>query len=140
MVHPSQMIHQYTMFRRSPGAALPCSSIPMIPFFSYLSGRSANIERATQMLQHTRRENMDLLGDGTRINFSKLDTTQTDWVLKNIVQACIALSIAPDERIYAYGEALYRIVGAPANDIWRGDFTDKQRAWISAAGQDGGQT
>jgi hypothetical protein len=135
LVHPTQMIHQYTMFRRSPAAALPCFSIPMIPFFRDLGGCTEAIEHATQALELMEREELDLLGDGTRINLSALDVAQVDWLLKQIVQACIALSLAPDHRVYVYGRALYRIVGTPADLIWRGDFTDEQRAWIDAAAQ-----
>ena len=66
LVHPSQMIYQYTMFRRYPGAALPCFSIPIIPFFSYVSGRREFIEHATRALHSGRIEDLDLLADGTR--------------------------------------------------------------------------
>jgi hypothetical protein len=136
LVHPSQMLAQYTMFRRSPpGAALPSFSIPMIPYFRYLSGRANAIEQATRALQYGKREDLDFLGDATRINFSKLTAAQVDWVLKNIVQASLALGLKPDPGIYTYGEALYRLIDTPRNDIWRGDFTDGQRAWVNAAKQ-----
>lgn len=133
LVHPSQMIHQYTMFRRSPAAALPCFAVPMIPFFSYLSGNTGAVDSASRALQFGRREDMDLLSDGTQINLSMLNAAQVDWALKQIVQSCLALSLAPDQKIYRYGEALYRIIRTSANDIWRGDFTDDQRMWISAS-------
>ena len=51
LVHPSQMIHQYTMFRRAPGAPLPCFSIPMIPLYLYLGGRVDALEHATRVLE-----------------------------------------------------------------------------------------
>ena len=38
LVHPSQMIHQYTMFQKFPQKSQPCFSIVMIPFFNFLSG------------------------------------------------------------------------------------------------------
>jgi hypothetical protein len=133
LVHPTQMIHQYTMFRRSPGAALPCFSVPMIPFFHYLGGRTEAIERATRALELSTREDIDLLGDGTRMNLSTLNVPEVDWLLKQIVQACVALSLPPDHNIYVYGKALYRIIGAPGDNVWRGDFTEQQRGWIDAA-------
>ena len=126
LVHPTQMIYQYTMFRRSPAVALPCFSIPMIPFFYYLSGRNEAIVHATRALEAAKRENVDLLGDGTRINLSKLNVAHVDWSLKQIVQACVALLLVPDHRIYLYGHALYGVVGTPIGDIWRGDFTERQ--------------
>jgi hypothetical protein len=62
-----------------------------------------------------------------------LDILQVDWLLKQIVQACLALLIPPNREIYAYGVALYGVIGAPAEDIWRGDFTMTQRQWIDGA-------
>jgi hypothetical protein len=133
LVHPSQMIHQYTMFRRTPAAELPCFSIPMIPFFIYLSGRTEAIDHATRALEKSDRRDVDLLNDGMRFNLSMLDILQVDWLLKQIVQACLALLIPPNREIYAYGVALYGVIGAPAEDIWRGDFTLTQRQWIDGA-------
>ncbi len=135
LVHPSQMIHQYTMFRRSPAGALPCFAMPMIPFFGYLSGRSEALQHATRELTVGRREDLNLLADGTRINLSKLELAHVDWSLKQIVEVCLAVSWLPDHIIYLYGQALYRLVGAPAGAIWRGDFTRRQRIWIRAAAQ-----
>jgi hypothetical protein len=137
LLHPSQMIHQYTMFRRSRAAsALPCFSMPLIPFFGRVSGRTESIEHATRALELGKREDVNLLGDGTRVNLSMLNVAQVDWALKQIVQACLALSIAPDPEIYLYGQALYRIIDAAVDDIWRGDFTETQRAWISISARD----
>ena len=133
LVHPSQMIYQYTMFRRSPAAALPCFAMPTIPFFAYLSGDTGAVDSASRALGFGRRDDVDLLGDGTRINLSMLNVAQVDWALKQIVQSCLALSVAPDQKIHRYGEALYRVIQTPANEIWRGDFTDRQRMWISAS-------
>jgi hypothetical protein len=133
IVHPSQMIHQYTMFRHSPGARLPCFSIPMIPFFCYLSGRTDAIDCATQSLKQEQRHALNLLGDGTLINLSALTVEQVDWQLKQMVRACLSLSVKPDHRIYSYGLALYRAIDTPLQYIWRGDFTDRQRIWILAA-------
>jgi hypothetical protein len=132
LVHPSQMIHQYTMFRRQPNAPLPCFSIPMIPFFSYLSGNHEVLERAIQAISGGRQSGLDLVGDGTIFNLSRLDTVTVDWVLKQMVQGLVALGMDSDSRIYDYGTALYRLVRAADTDIWKGDFTASQRAWISS--------
>jgi hypothetical protein len=133
LMHPSQMICQYTMFRHSPAAELPCFSIPMIPFFIYLSGRTAAIETATMAIKQGDICNIDLLNDGTCFNLSKMDIPQVDWLLKQAVQACGALQIPPSRAIYEYGTALYGLIGTPTQDVWRGDFTSKQRSWIQEA-------
>ena len=133
LMHPSQMICQYTMFRHSPSAELPCFSIPMIPFFIYLSGRTSAIEDATIAIKQGEIRDIDLLNDGTHFNFSKMDIPQVDWLLKQAVQACVALQIPPSRAIHEYGRALYGLIGTPAQDVWRGDFTSKQRSWIQEA-------
>lgn len=133
LVHPSQMIHQYTMFRRHPARALPCFSMPMIPFFSHLGGATRAISQATDALESSPHTDVDLFGDGTRVNLHQLDVLQTDWALKQMVQASLKLSIAPHHELYAYGIALYRSARAPEAMYWKGDFTAAQRAWIEAA-------
>ena len=133
LVHPSQMIHQFTMFRRHPGAPLPCFSIPMIPFFNYVGGDQQAIVRATEALKFGQREKAVLLSDTTQINFALLDVKQVDWALKQIVQTCVSQDLKPNKAIYAYGEELYRTVKAKPELVWRGDFTGAQRAWINQA-------
>jgi hypothetical protein len=133
LVHPSQMVHQYTLFRHSPGAPLPCFSIPMIPFFALLGGSPGMLEQAIAQLESSSRDQLNLLSDGTLINLTQLDIAQVDWALKQMVQALSALGVAPDPRLYRYGVGLYRIVGAPPEAEWLGDFTPAQRAWITAA-------
>jgi hypothetical protein len=72
-----------------------------------------------------------MFGDGTSINLSLLTVQNVDWSLKQMVQALLALRIEPDPAIHRYGTALYRAVGAAESLVWRGDFTDAQRAWIA---------
>lgn len=137
LVHPSQMIHQYTMFRRQPGSALPCYSIPMIPFFAHLSGINGAVEHATRALQNSSKSsNIDLIGDGTHINLTQLQIEQVDWVLKQIVQVMVVLNLNPDPAIYHYGKALYGIVGTSDDLVWHGDFTETQRHWIQKSAED----
>lgn len=133
LVHPSQMVHQYTMFHHSPGQALPCFSVPMIPFFAYLGGNHGMLEQAIGHLEAGNREDIDFLSDGTRFNFTQLTATQVDWILKQMVQAFVALGVAPDPQVYRYGLGLYRIIGADAAANWLGDFTPAQRDWIEAS-------
>jgi hypothetical protein len=133
LVHPSQMIHQYTMFRRSPGAVLPCSAMPMIPLFEHLSGDEEAIERAAMRLAKAPGKVVDFFGDGTLVNLTRLDVAQVDWALKQMVRAYLNQKVAPFAALYRYGEELYRKIGTPEDKIWVGDFTEPQRAWIEAS-------
>jgi hypothetical protein len=133
LVHPSQMIHQYTMFRRAPGAVQPCSAMPMIPLFEHLSGDDEAIDLAVQRLEQAQGKVLDLFGDGTMINLTRLDVPQVDWALKQMVRAYINQNVAPFASLYRYGVELYRKIGAPEDKIWVGDFTEPQRAWIEAS-------
>jgi len=133
LVHPSQMIHQYTMFRRNPKGNLPSYSIPMIPFFAYLSGKRNSIDTALHAMSISGKEDMDFLGDETKINFCQLGLAHVDWILKQIVQALVILRVQPDPLIYKYGTALYGLIISSDSEVWRGDFTDDQRRWIESA-------
>lgn len=142
LVHPSQMIHQYTMFRRFPAKPNPCGAIPLIPFFGWLGGDSHALRRSTEALNAGAVGDTNLLSDGTRINLSRLNTLAVDWALKQMVQAAVKLSIEPEPSIYAYGEALYACAHTPKHDVWKGDFNVAQRRWINiaAAAAKGAQT
>jgi len=133
LVHPSQMIHQYTMFRKLPGQPLPSYSMPMLPFFSYLAGGEQALQRATASLRTAQRDAVDLAGDGTRMNLAQVQALQVDWLLKQMVQALLALRVAPDRRLVDYGSALYDHIRTPADMQWVGDFTSAQRQWIDRA-------
>ena len=130
MVHPSQMIHQYTMFRRHPGKQLPCYSIPMIPFFEYFSGSREAIAQVLERVDKRQGAIVDFVGDGTQVHTGALLSTQVDWALKQMVRACQKSGIPPFADLYRYGERLYGLTGAPESKIWLGDFTQDQRAWI----------
>jgi hypothetical protein len=129
LVHPTQMIHQYTMFRRRPNAPLPCFSIPLIPFFSYLSGDASCLEGSAQAI-----DGNDFLGDGTRVNFEQLTVEQVDWALKQMVRAALGLGLRPDPLVYRYGRSLYRRIKADER-AWVGDFDADQRRWIEQSRQ-----
>ena len=130
LVHPSQMIHQYTMFRKMPGAPLPSFSMPMLPLFASLAGDDGALAAAAGSLRNAPRDAVDLAGDGTRMNLQFLGRPEVDWTLKQMVQAMLALGAAPSRQLLDYGDALYAHVGVPLADHWKGDFTDDQRDWI----------
>ncbi len=130
LVHPSQMIHQYTMCRRLPGEALPCASLPMIPFFEFLSGDSTAIDDATRRLEERDGKVANLLGDGIPVNLTELDVLHVDWDLKQMVQACMLSHVEPFAGLHRYGVQLYEVCGAGPDRTWVGDFTESQRQWI----------
>jgi hypothetical protein len=132
LVHPSQMIHQYTMFRRQPGGPLPSFSIPMIPFFEALHAGPGPLERSVAQIRGRKpgTKTFAFLRDGLLVNFDSLMTIQVDWALKQMVQACVLRSVPPDPLLYAYGEELYRLTDTPPDGVWKGDFTPEQRCWI----------
>jgi hypothetical protein len=130
LVHPSQMIHQYTMFRRNPGKPLPCFSIPMIPFFEYLSGGELALMRALQQIRGRTSRRFQFLGSKLLVNFDTLQVASVDWCLKQMLQACIAREIEPFRALYDYGLELYRLADCPDDLIWARNFTDPQRRWI----------
>lgn len=140
LMHPSQMVHQYTMFRRQPGDALPSFSIPMIPFFEALHAGPAPLERSLRQLRGRQAgsKTFAFLRDDLLINFSRLTTEQVDWALKQMVQARLCRDSPPDAVLYAYGEELYGLADTPPGGVWRGDFTPEQRRWIEQSRPDSG--
>ena len=129
LVHPSQMIHQYTMFRKFPGQPLPCFSMPMLPLFALLSGQVDAFDRATQSLRAGNRGAVDLAGDGTPMNLQQLNMPHIDWTLKQMIQAVLMLGLPANPSLLRYGQALYDHVGV-AKEQRHGDFTPRQREWI----------
>lgn len=136
LVHPSQMIHQFTVARRRPGARVPVYSIPMIPFFEWLGGDAGAIRRATDRIAGADGTVVRFFDD-MPVNFATLRTESVDWCLKQMVQAAVARKIAPFRDLHDYGSALYRLAGAEPGAVWRGHFSEEQRTWIRAAGMDG---
>ena len=133
LAHPSNMITQYMRFRSAPGKPSRCFSIPMLPFFYYLSGRTNAFTIATQALQRGDPEHLDLLGDGVQINLTLLDIKSIDFNLKLILQVLLRYELKPFKELIDYGIALYQIINTPTEQIWLGDFTPAQREWIEAA-------
>ena len=140
LMHPSQMVHQYTMFRRQPGDRLPCASIPMIPFFEALHAGPAPLERSLRQIRGRQpgSKTFAFLLDNLLVNFGQLTTEQVDWALKQMVQACLCRDSPPNPVLYAYGEELYVLADTPAEGVWRGDFTPEQRRWIEQSRPDSG--
>jgi hypothetical protein len=130
LVHPTQMVHQYTMFRKKPSAKLPCYSIIMIPFFNFIGGNENAFILAKEALTKSTSLIVDLIGDGSCINLSLLRIDHIDFMLKNMVQASLLLNLPPSIEMIDYGIALYQKAGVSEDLIWKGDFTSGQREWI----------
>jgi hypothetical protein len=138
LVHPSQMIHQYTMFRRHPGGSLPSGAIPMIPFFEALHAGPGPLVRSIEQIR-ARKPNsrkFPFLGDELLINFVSLNTSAVDWALKQMVQVCVRRDLPPQPLLYTYGEELYRLVDTQTEAVWKGDFRPEQRRWIELSRND----
>jgi hypothetical protein len=129
LVHPSQMIHQYTMFRKFPGRPLPSFSMPMLPLFAMLSGKLEAFDQAANSLRTAARDSVDLAGDGTLMNLKQLDAPQVNWTLKQMVQAALLLELPQNPAMANYGDALYDHVGATSEQRL-GDFTPRQADWL----------
>ena len=138
LVDPSQMIHQYTMFRKRPGAELPCFAMPMIPFFRFLGGDEAALERATAALDRQGSACVDLIGDGSAINLAQLGTAEVDWALKQMLQVLTALRIPSCPGLLAYGSRLYQVAQTEPGRVWVGDFLPSHRSWLETLSGSGG--
>ena len=132
LMHPSQMIHQYTMFRRNPGRALPCFAIPMIPFFKFLANDADALNRAADLLHKAKGRPCFFLEDDALINLQKLNVAQLQWCLKQMLRACVTLAIEPTSSLRTYGEVLNQYLNKPASNIWNGDLEPDQQRWLQA--------
>jgi hypothetical protein len=132
LVHPSQMIHQYTMFRKFPGRPLPSFSMPMLPLFAALSGKPEAFDEAAASLRTAARDSVDLAGDGTPMNLEQLGVPQVNWTLKQMIQAAVLLGLPDNPALANYGDALYDHVGA-THEQRVGDFTPRQADWLHAS-------
>jgi len=133
LVHPTQMIHQYTVFRKFPGKPSGCSALTMIPFFYYFSGKKEYLKIAEKNIRDSKSKNLDLLSDGCIMNFSLLPASEVDKMLKNMVQVCLKLKIEPFKDLIDYGESLYLLSGASGKEMWSADFNAAQQEWIRLA-------
>jgi len=128
IVHPSQMIHQYTMFRKFPGGDLPCYSMILLPLFSFLAGEQSAFESAKSAVVNGQ-GNMEW--NGVTINLGQLEDHHLHWGLQQSVQALVALNIAPQKDLFDYYQALYDQVGCHLKNIQH-DFAQSQhQQWFA---------
>jgi hypothetical protein len=130
LVHPSQMIHQFTVFRKFPGARLPCFSVINLPLYLLFGGDSNAVNYATTAIaSRGESKTLVLLKDGPVMNFDLLQLEHVDWSLKQMITACQHLKIAPRADIIGYGNALYSLAGVTNEHRWGRSF-DGLRDWL----------
>jgi hypothetical protein len=133
LVHPAQMIHQYMVALKHPGKAWFCASLIMIPFFNQLSGQKNALSEATARVHAANEKIVELLGDGCLMNFSFLQLSHLDRVLKQVVQVLVRKNVKPFKGVIEYGDAFYELIGVTPADRWVNGFDHTHRQWIFAA-------
>jgi hypothetical protein len=133
IVHPTQMIHQYTVYQKHPGMPWHCSALMMIPFFYYFSGQRESLKLSAARVKAARSKIVDLLGDGSQMNFSWLTPSEVDWMLKLMAQVCVSMRLEPFPDLIEYGNAFYELTAAPHSERWRGNFEGPHLRWITLA-------
>jgi len=131
LVHPSQMIHQYTMFRKFPGRSLPCYSMILLPLFDYLAGKRAAFENAKAAIS----PDGVLIWNGVVINLSQLEDHHLHWGLQQSVQTLVAFDVSPLRDFFDYYQVLYQVVGSPLNGIAHEYATPVYKDWFARAEQ-----
>lgn len=132
MVHPTQMICQYTAFRTFPNKPMECAALVMIPLFYYLSGRKDVFAKSSREIDERRGKTVELLSDGCMINFEKLRLASLNRMLLLMVQAFIALGIEPFGDFLQYSQKLYSLIDVSDALWWQMSMSDGQKRWIDA--------
>jgi hypothetical protein len=109
LMHPSQMVHQYTMFRRFPRRAQPCFSIIHIPFFEYWGGNTQAFQNAAQRLRRGTRRASRLL----------LDAAQINWALEQMITVFRSKGLFLPDDLFEYGDCLYDLVEEAKASRWK---------------------
>jgi hypothetical protein len=135
VVHPTQMIHQYTIHQGRPAKPWHCSALMMIPFFCYLSGKKDALGKSAVSVTAARSTIIDLFADGSQINFAWLTPSEVSWMLKLMVQVCVSLNLEPTRDLIRYGDAFYDKTAVPHEQRWRENFEPSLKRWISLAQQ-----
>lgn len=110
IVHPNQMICQYTSLMRSARYATPATtSLPLIPYYQYLGGDDAALDRA---LPDTDRGKPALTLGKRTLDLSNVTTAhlQTLAVMADEVESAMFSSTRPEVRAY-----FQRLAGQPCS-------------------------
>lgn len=131
LIHPTQMIYQYTAFRRFPGRPWECAALIMIPLFYYLSGRKDIFATASRKIEERVGQRVALLNDGCEMNFEKLKPSHLNRMFLLMVQAFVALGIEPFQDFFRYTQTLYSLMDVPHAERWQMPMSEPQKRWTS---------
>jgi hypothetical protein len=133
MVHPSQVICQFSALSRTGRYAPPNGgNLWFVPYFLYLSGEPASMERATADLLTTRDRTIPFFGG--RLDASLLTQAQFDRVVKQVgyLERAVAGEVRPD--VQAYLDAIGRLLPETAEARPRVEVTVMQTTFAKPAG------
>lgn len=105
VIHPSQLVSQWTQLCTSKVAYRPRGYTPLlaIPYFRHLSGMSESLQTITNALQ---RKEPHVSIEGGVLDLSALDDAGLDWIAKQIDRMDAYFSVLPNEEARAYTRAI----------------------------------
>jgi hypothetical protein len=130
LVHPAQMIHQYTVFRKFPGRPWNCAALLMIPCFYYLGGKQDAFSSACNQIAHRKGKTTALLNDNCLMNFELLELRHLNKMCLFMIQVFVHLQIEPFADFRRYVESFYSLVGIPPDQQWQMTGSKDQNEWI----------
>lgn len=120
MVHPSQVVSQYTMLDRPNYVPPPTNNALFIPYFYYLAGQRMHLEAV--------RDGLD--GGGMRVpllaksmDVSKLSVVHAQWLFEQAMRIERAFVAEPRLSVVSYFESICRFAGARVGQIETGAET-----------------
>jgi len=128
IVHPSQMIHQYTMFRQNPAKPMPCYSMILLPLFDYLSGDKTAFRKAVNSISL---KDSGMVWDNVAISLKHLTEDQLQWGLQQSIQALKAHDVNPFEAFFDYYQTISKVVGCQLEEIQHPYATAAHKHWFS---------
>lgn len=131
LAHPTQMIHQYTVFRKHPGKPWNCAALIVIPLFYYLSGKKDAFSVACSQIENRDGWKIALLNDGCVMNFEKLKLSYLEKMFLLMIQVFVKLGIEPFQDFFRYTEVLYSLIKIPDHQKWLRKQTQDQQEWIT---------
>ncbi|MBX3357078.1 MAG: hypothetical protein KF745_01490 [Phycisphaeraceae bacterium] len=122
MVHPSQMICQYTDLHHRRGYVPPlANNLLLIPYYIYVSGEDTLFNQHAAALRDSRGKSVEIFGRPT--DCSRLTPVHAQWITKQAgrVERAVHGQVRPEVR--EYFEMIERLAASdPADAPARGDF------------------
>jgi hypothetical protein len=114
MVHPSQMICQFTELVDHGRQPARQPNLPMLPYFYYLGGEPQWLADWTRRLAETERPSLPLVG--RELDLTPMTAAHAAWLRKQAYRLETTLVGQPRPEVVAYFDALERCVGALASE------------------------